>query len=170
MVWVRSEYAGELAVVSAWLAALVPWNLTYATAEGVGGLLYVRFVFAEFVYFTDLEIDGRSVELLSIREAVAQQAGELVFAAYLAWAVGAALVGAAVLLSVGYYLREDRVENGPIDPVRLMGGLLAAAGVAFVAANYLVVTRGIPGIPLPIGTVMVLVLGGVLLTVDRVDG
>ncbi len=169
MVWVRSEYAGELAVVSAWLAALVPWNVTYATAEGVGGVLYVRFVFAEFLYFTDLEIGGRSVEFLSIRQAVAQQTGEFVFVAYLAWTIGAVLVAAAVVLSVAYYLREERVEAGPIDPVRLMGALLGGAGVVLVAANYLVVTRGIPGIPIPVGTLLLLALGGVLLSVERVE-
>lgn len=169
MVWVRSEYAGELAVVSAWLAALVPWNVTYTTGGGVGGILYVRFVFAEFVYFTQLEIGGRSFDLVSIRQAVTQQSGEFVYAAYLAWAVGAALVGVAVLLSFAYYLEEERVENAPGDPVRLMGGLLLGAGSVLVAANYLVVTRGIPGVPIPVGTVLILVLGSVLLTVDRVD-
>ncbi len=169
MVWVRSEYAGELAVVSAWLAALVPWNVTYATAEGVGGILYVRFVFAEFLYFTDLEIDGRSFELLSLRQAVAQQTGEFVYVAYAAWALGAVLVAVAVLLSIAYYLREERVESGPVDPVRLMGGLLGAAGIVLAAANYLVVTRGIPGIPIPVGTLLLLVMGGVLLTVERVE-
>lgn len=171
MVWVRSEYAGELAVVSAWLAALVPWNLTYTADGGVGGVLYVRFVFAEFVYFTGLEIDGQRYQLLSIRDAVVQQSGEFVFGAYLTWAAGAVLVGIAVLLSIAYYLAEERVESAPVDPVFLMGGLLVAAGIALGVANYLVVTRGIPGIPLPVGTVLVLVLGGVLLTADRVgDG
>jgi len=29
--WVRSEYANELAVLSAWLAVLVPWNVTQHT-------------------------------------------------------------------------------------------------------------------------------------------
>ena len=169
MVWVRSEYAGELAVVSAWIAALVPWNVTYATAEGVGGILYVRFVFAEFVYFTTLEIGGRSFELLSIRRAVAQQTGEFVFLAYLTWVLGALLVAAAVGLSIGYYLREERIERGPVDPVRAMGALLGGAGLLLLLANYLIATRGIPGIPIPVGTLLVLGLGGVLLTVERVD-
>ncbi|GAB6878100.1 hypothetical protein JCM17823_03740 [Halorubrum gandharaense] len=168
MVWVRSEYAGELAVVSAWLAALLPWNVTYTTGEGLGGLLYVRFVFAEFVYFRGVEVGGRSFELLSIHRAVSQQLGQDVAVAYFAWVAGAALVGAAVLLSVAYYLREERVENGPVDPVTTMGVLLVGAGIAFLVATYLVVTRGIPGIPIPIGTVVLLVLGGVLLGAERV--
>ncbi|SNR31851.1 DUF7549 family protein [Halorubrum vacuolatum] len=168
MVWVRSEYAGELAVVSAWLAALIPWNVTYSTAEGIGGVLYIRFVFAEFVYFSDLEIDGRSFEFLSIRRAVVQQTGEFVFLAYLMWVLGAVLIAAAVVLSIVYYFRETRVEAGPIDPVRAMGALLCGSGLVLVVANYLIVTRGIPGVPIPIGTLLILVLGGMLLTADRV--
>lgn len=42
MPWVRAEYAGEVAVVSAWLAALVPWNLTYQSdLPPLGGEVYL---------------------------------------------------------------------------------------------------------------------------------
>lgn len=41
MPWVESEYAGELAVVAAWIAALLPWNLSYqSAAPPVGGTIY----------------------------------------------------------------------------------------------------------------------------------
>lgn len=168
MVWVRSEYAGELAVVSAWLAAVVPWNITYASADGIpGSILYLRFPFFEVQYLVDFEIDDQQFFLNTIGDAVSQQIGQGVFVAYATWLAGAALVGLAVLVSIAYYLEEERVEAGPVDPVLLIGGLLTVAGVVLAAASYLFVTRGIPGYPLPVGTVLLLVLGGTLLRVDR---
>lgn len=47
MVWVRSEYAEELAVVSAWLMALLPWSFTYG--RPMGGR-YVAIRFPLFIY------------------------------------------------------------------------------------------------------------------------
>lgn len=171
MVWVRSEYAGELAVVSAWLAAVIPWNVTYATAEGLpGDILYLRFPFFEVQYLIGFEIGENQFFLNTIGDAVSQQIGQGVFTAYAIWLAGAAFVAVAVLVSVAYYVEEDRVEAGPVDPVRLIGGLLTVAGVVLAAATYLFVTRGIPGYPIPLGTVLLLVLGGILLTVDRRDG
>lgn len=168
MVWVRSEYAGELAVVSAWLAAVVPWNITYASAEGLPGtILYLRFPFFEVQYLIDFQIDEQQFFLNTIGDAVSQQIGQGVFIAYATWLAGAALVGLAVLVSIAYYLEEERVEAGQVDPVLLIGGLLTVAGVVLAVASYLFVTRGIPGYPVPVGTVLLLVLGGILLRVDR---
>jgi len=50
MVWVRAEYAEELAVVSAWLTALLPWSLSYGTP---GGSRYVAIRFP-FVIFENI--------------------------------------------------------------------------------------------------------------------
>lgn len=49
MAWVKSEYASEVAVLSAWLAALVPWSVTYQpAAQPIGGTIYmIRFPFFE---------------------------------------------------------------------------------------------------------------------------
>lgn len=42
MPWVRSEYAGEVAVVSAWLAALLPWTVTIQPSlPPLGARVYV---------------------------------------------------------------------------------------------------------------------------------
>ena len=41
MPWVKAEYAGELAVVSAWIAALVPWSLSVQPAGPFGSLLFM---------------------------------------------------------------------------------------------------------------------------------
>jgi len=58
--WVRSEYANELAVLSAWLALLLPWNVSRVTrtdelSQGGGlvntevdsSIFFLRFPFAE---------------------------------------------------------------------------------------------------------------------------
>lgn len=167
MVWVRSEYAGELAVVCAWLAALVPWNVTYSSAELQGALLAVRFPFFEVQYFVGFEIDGRGFFLLPITDAVAQQAGQTVYGAYLAWAVGAVLVAAAVLYAFAYYFAEERVETGPVDPVLAIGCLLGSAGTVLLVTNGLLVQWGIPGIPIPVGSLLLLAMGAVLVRAER---
>jgi len=166
MVWVRSEYAGELAVLSAWLAALVPWNVTYSPGVAGGSLLFVRFPFFQVRYTFGVPF-ARGVDLRDPLSAVAFQSGQSLQVAYETWVAGAGVLALAVLLSLAYYAREESVERGlPVDPVRLMGGLLGLAGVVFLAANVLL-TRGFPGVPLPVGALFCLVFGGVLLTVDR---
>jgi hypothetical protein len=165
MVWVRSEYAGELAVLSAWLCALVPWNVTYSPAVA-GGLLFVRFPFFQVRYAFG---DGlaRTFAVSDPLSAVAFQRGQSIQLPYQVWAVGAGVLLAAVLLSVVYYAREEAVEAGPVDPVRAMGALLLAAGLVLTAATALLVTRGLPGVPIPVGLVVPYALGGVLLTIER---
>jgi hypothetical protein len=164
--WVRSEYAGELAVLSAWLAALVPWNVTYSPDVLGGSLLFVRFPFLQVRFAFGVGAVA-PVSLADPVTAFVAQRGTTAAVAYLAWLVGAAVVLLAVGLSVAYYAREDRVEAGPVDPVRLMGGLLVAGGVALGAATVLFVTRGIPGLPVPLGVLAELALGAALLRVER---
>jgi hypothetical protein len=52
---VRSECAGELAVLSAWVAALLPWNVSFLWALS-GGLLVVWFPFVEMRYSIGLPL------------------------------------------------------------------------------------------------------------------
>ena len=164
MVWVRSEHAGALAVVSTWLCALVPWNVTYTSSIAGVSLLFVRFPFVEIQYAWGL---SQRVAVRDPVSAMTLQSGQTVAVAYQAWILAAAVMALAVLFSVGYYLREDRVEAGPIDPVRLLGAFLGVVGVVFAVATYFLSTKGIPGIPLPLGVVISLVFAGILLTVER---
>ncbi|MFB6303295.1 MAG: hypothetical protein ABEH78_10615 [Haloferacaceae archaeon] len=166
--WVRSEYAGELAVLSAWLGALVPWNVSLVSDIAGGNALFVRFPFAEVRYAFGLPV-GRATLVLDPLSALGYYRGTAVVVGYRAWLLGAALVAAALVLSVAYYLREERVEAGPVDPVRLMGALLTGAGLSFAAATYLIATRGFPSLPAPVGTALLLLLGVVLLRVERAD-
>lgn len=165
MVWVRSEYAGELAVVAAWLSAFLPWNITYSTLAGVGSVLFVRFPFFQVRYVSGLSI-SKAVAVTTPLGALAYQEGQSIAVAYTAWAVGAAVVGAAVALSLGLYLYEARVE-ATIDAVRVMGVLLSLAGVVLTVATWLLWTRGFPGLPIPVGVVLLYLFGGVLLLARR---
>lgn len=167
--WVRSEYAGELAVLSAWLGALVPWEVSLVSDVAGGNALFVRFPFVEVRYAFSLPA-GRATLVLDPLSALSFYRNTTVVVGYRAWLLGAALVAAALVLSVAYYLREERVESGPVDPVRLMGGLLTGAGLAFAATSYLIATRGFPSLPAPVGVVLLLVLGVVLLRVRREGG
>jgi hypothetical protein len=166
MVWVRAEHAGALAVVSTWLAALVPWNVTYSTNVSGGTVLFVRFPFFQIRYAFGVPL-ARRVTVLDPLSAIAFQAGQTIQAAYRVWAVGAAILAVAVVIATAYYRYEAAIEDGPIDPVRLLGGLLSLSGLVLAAATYLLVTRGFPGVPVPVGVVLLVVLGGTLLTVER---
>ena len=167
MVWVRSEYAGELAVLSAWLSAFIPWNVMLSSVAG-GSVLFVRFVFVQVRYTYGVPFT-QGVAVSDPLSAVSFQAGNSIAVAYQAWAVGAGVFAVVFLLSIAYYLAEARVEALPVDPVRLIGALLGLSGVVLAAATYLLTTRGFPGVPLPIGVVFLLVFAGVLLTIDRTD-
>ena len=166
MVWVRSEYAGELAVLSAWLCALMPWNVTYSPNVAGGSFLFVRFPFFQVRYNYGVPF-GRSIAVTDAVSAFLTQLGHAPEAAYGTWLGGAALVAAALVLSVVYYRREAVVESGPVDPVRLMGALLVAAGLVLSLSTYLLATRGFRGLAVPIGVAFMLALGAVLLRVDR---
>lgn len=171
MVWVRSEYAGELAVVFAWLTALLPWNITYSTIPGLGSALFVRFPFVQVRYAFGLPV-AEATAVRSPLGAMELQAGQTVAVGYQAWVVGAAAVGAALLLSLALYRYEESVETGfadalGIDVVRAMGALLGFSAVALSAATWLIWSRGLPGVPIPVGVVLLYVFAGVLLVVQR---
>ena len=74
--WVRSEYANELAVLSAWVAMLVPWAVSTHTHETVGGdiengIFFLRFPLFELQLRSPgfIEIDG---ELVPADEIIAE--------------------------------------------------------------------------------------------------
>lgn len=180
MVWVRSEYAGELAVLLAWLSALIPWNITYSSNLGNASALFLRFPLFQVRFIWGIDVD-RNVALtapipgwllpgsLKRFSALAVQDGFSILLAYQVWAVGAAVFALAIALSIAYYRREEQVEDLPVDPVRLMGGLLGVSGAVFAVATYFLYTRGFPGVPLPIGVVFLLVFAGLLLSAERVE-
>ncbi|WP_142856426.1 DUF7549 family protein [Salinigranum halophilum] len=167
MVWVRSEYAGELAVLSTWLSAFIPWNVMRSSVAG-GSVLFVRFPFLQVRYTYGVPF-AEGALLLDPLSAISFQAGNSIAVAYQAWAAGAGVFAVAFVFSLAYYAAEERVEALPIDPVRVVGTLLTLTGVVLAVATYLLFTRGFPGVPIPVGVVFFFLFGGVLLTVDRTD-
>jgi uncharacterized protein (TIGR04206 family) len=167
MVWVRSEYAGELAVLSAWLTAFIPWNVMLSAVAG-GSVLFVRFPFVQVRYTYGVPF-AEGVAVADPLSAIAFQAGNSIAVAYQVWAVGAGVFALAFVFSIVYYVAEERVEALPVDPVRLMGVLLGLSGLILAASTYLLATRGFPGVPIPVGVAFLLLFAGVLLTIERTD-
>jgi uncharacterized protein (TIGR04206 family) len=167
MVWVRSEYAGELAVLSTWLSVFIPWNITLSSVSG-GSVLFVRFPFVQVRYAYGVPF-AQGTLVMDPLSAISFQSGNSIAVAYQAWAVGAGVFALAVGFSVAYYVAETRVEALPVDPVRIAGALLGLTGVVLVGATYLLVIRGFPGIPIPVGVLFLLLFSAVLLTIDRTD-
>lgn len=179
MAWVKSEYAGELAVVSAWIAATLPWYVAYApdalrdiaAEEGSGAVLFVRWPFFQVRYVFGVPLaDGTIFSTVFGAKEIYAELGDLQVA-YWAWYAGAAVLALALLLSFAMYAEYGPVEDAlPFPPVRVMGGLLGLGGVCLTAATVLFYTRTtFEGIPVPIGLLVVLALAGILLRVDLVD-
>ncbi|SHH31556.1 DUF7549 family protein [Halobaculum gomorrense] len=176
MVWVRSEYAGELAVLSTWVAALLPWNVFYGAVAG-GTVLFVRFPLFQIRYAFGVPF-VRATSVSSPVSAYLLQSGTSVQVAYGLWLVGALVYLLALAVSLYYYREEERADAWATDPVDVLGGLLVAAAVLFFVASVLFpeqflgigfgVGGGFPGVSIPVGAVLQLALGAVLLRADRV--
>jgi len=177
--WVKSEYAGELAVISAWLAALLPWNVTRLSLGPLGTMWYFRYPFFQ-VQFVNININVGESGTLSqagIRLASGIWLADPVSAARFyaegssananaAWVVGSAIVAVAFLLSLGMYFREETFMSLPVDVVRVMGGLLLVGSLVLGVSSYLFWTEA-AGVPIPVGTGVMFVLSTTLLLVDR---
>ncbi|QLG26479.1 hypothetical protein HUG10_02505 [Halorarum halophilum] len=176
MVWVRSEYAGELAVLSTWFSALIPWNVFLGSVAG-GSIVLVRFPLLEVQYAFGVPL-ARGTSVRDPVSAYQLQAGQTVASAYAAWLVGAALLLAAIAVSVYYYRAEERAEAWSVDPVSVLGALLAVCGVVFAVASLLLtggflgvdlgVGGGLDGISIPVGVVFYLTFGALLLRAEQV--
>jgi len=168
--WIRSEYAGEFAVVFTWVSALLPWSVTVferALVEGGGPVtaVWIRFLPGRFLYVFGLGLPGDSPYrwVWEVPDFVATS-GETI-ASYL-WLVSAATVLVAVLVSVVYYLDEARVESWRVDPVRLLGNLLFVSGGLLLGA-VAVLFRFQGGVTVPVGGLFQVGFGVVLLRVER---
>ena len=169
MVWVRSEYAGEFAVLSAWVSALVPWSVSYASQGGIS-LVVVRFPAFMLQFVLGAQLAGGERPFLPVWNAYAFPASEAVADAYLVWLGGAGVFALALALSVVYYAADERLEERlPVDPVRLMGGLLLATAVVLSASTVMLWTSYL-GRAVPVGVLFLYLFGYLLLVVDRQDG
>ena len=166
MVWVRSEYAGEFAVLSAWVSALLPWSASFASQGGVA-LVVIRFPLLMVQFVLGAELRGAEQPLLPVWSAYTFPASEAVGRAYLVWLGGATVFALALLLSVVYYAADERLEERlPVDPVRLMGGLLFATALVLSAATVML-WGSFLGRAVPVGVLFLYAFGYLLLVVER---
>ncbi|MFB6207671.1 MAG: hypothetical protein ABEJ05_14215 [Haloglomus sp.] len=181
MVWVKSELAEELAVVAAWLSALIPWSVSVALGNiaNVGTLVQLNFPFFLVRFLFNIDVPGPETLLLHPIAAIEFYRAAPGPVPFMIWSVAAGVLALAVLLSLAMYFFEDRVAAAPVDPVRVMGGLLLLSAVLLSAASFLLKFSGLPiagvssatfpGILLPIGVVFQYAFAYTLLRVERVD-
>lgn len=167
--WVKSEYAGALAVVSTWVCALLPWSVTLFREELDPGAevfaVWLRFLPGRFLYVFGVGFSEESPYrwVWEVPGFVATR-GEAI-ASYV-WLAGNTVFAVAFVVSLLYYARESWVEGWPVDPVRLLGGLLVLTGLVLATA-VVVLWRFQGGIVVPVGILFQVGLGAVLLQVDR---
>lgn len=165
MAWVKSEYAGEFAVLSTWLVGLAPWSASVFTISDLS-VVALRFLPFRLQYIFGATLSGERPFIWAWEVADFQQSAELTLAGRLGLAA-LALYAVPFGLSVVYYFEEERVAGAlPVDPVRLFGGLLGLVALLSGAAGALFVTN-FPGTTIPVGSVIAAVLAYLLLTVDR---
>jgi uncharacterized protein (TIGR04206 family) len=165
MAWVKSEYAGEFAVLATWLVGLAPWSISLFEIEGVT-VIGFRFLPFRFQFIFGATLPGERPFLWAWQVAGFQGSDPLSLAGTLGFAALAVFL-LPLGLSLYYYAAEDRVEATlPADPVRVFGGLLGLVGVLTLAASGLFIAS-FPGITVPVGALVALAFAYLLLTVDR---
>ena len=163
--WVRSEYAGELAVLSTWLCGLAPWSVTVIAREGATGYFFWFHAF-NLLFTPGIDVPGQRPLWVWGFLDVPIYRGETTVT-YL-WLAGTAVFAAAAALSLAYYADEQQVESMRVDPVRTLGGLLVASGLLLGGA-YGLMFQNLLGTTVPVGVLFQLVLGVVLVQTERVD-
>lgn len=168
MAWVKSEYAGEFAVLSTWIVALLPWSTTVLNIQfkdTSATVVIIRFLYFRLQYIFGISFGSQERPFLLFTDAVSFNPESLALASWL-WIVGAALSFVPVGISVAYYAWEDRVDSVlPADPVRVQGVLIGLVGVLLLASTALFVPR--QHVTVPVGAPFALVFAYLLLTVDR---
>ncbi len=87
-------------------------------------------------------------------------------AGYRLWVPGAAVFVIALALSVADYLRENRLEAGPVDLVRAMG-VVFIVGLLVLDGASLLLFDDFPGATVPVGVLLTPILAFTLLVADR---
>lgn len=129
--WARSEYAGELAVLSTWLCALLPWSVTLFSPQGLTALTF-RFLPLRLLYIFGAELRGER-PLLFVWQVPGFVATPGETLAATAWLAGGVAFLVPLGVSVVYYLRDDRLERR-FTPRLTFGLVAASAGLILAAA------------------------------------
>jgi len=169
--WVRSEYAGELAVLATWLTALLPWSVSVLreSPQGVDAtftVINIRFVFLQFHYLFGLPIGDQGLD--SIVQFVFEIPGFVPNNQVPEGRLWLAAAGPFLLflaLSFVYYARDGWLEaNSPVDPVRVFGATFGVFAVVFTVATAMFYQHQ-PTVP--VGALFMWVFAAMLLRVER---
>lgn len=168
--WVRSEYAGELAVLATWLTALLPWSVSFISRSPSPSVSFtvinIRFVFFQFHYLFGISFGDQSLSgLVQVVHQVPGFVPQNQQSEAWLWVAAAVVFLALLTASFLYYAREDwLVKRSPVDPVRAFGGAFAVLGLAFGVAAAMFFQHQTT---VPIGTLFMLVFAAILLRVER---
>jgi hypothetical protein len=158
------DRAPEVAAFAGFVAALVPWSVSFA-GGGFAESVLVRFGFGSL----ELSFGARSTDMthtvLSITDVGSQYGGNLARAGML-WLVAAALLAVALALALALVVAGERLVVGAFDPVRAMGALCLGMALVLSGATWLL-WQQTPETPIPVGVVALYLFGAGLLTVDR---
>lgn len=163
--WVRSEYAGELAVLLTWLCGLAPWAVTWISGEDASGF-FLWFHPGNFLFTPGLDLPGERPFWVWEFLDFPVYNGETYVS--ILWLAGWLLFLVAIVLSVVYYFREQQVESLPLDPVRTLGALLLGSGLLLGGAFVLLFQHHL-GTTVPVGVCFHLLFGAILLKTERVE-
>lgn len=158
------DRAPEVAAFAAFVAALVPWSVSFSGGDFAESVL-VRFVFGSL----ELSFGARSTDMthtaISITDVGSQYGGDLARVGTL-WLVAAALLAVALALALALVVAGERLLVRTFDPVRAMGALCLGMALCLSGAAWLL-WRNTPEVPIPVGLVALVLFGAGLLTVDR---
>lgn len=165
--WVRSEYAGELSVLATWLCALAPWAVTVGRVQQLETTVWIFWYHPRrFLFLPSVELEGGPPSWVWEFTNTPLYGGDSYMG--LLWIAGTLVFLAAFGYSLLYYFREEEVEDSRLDPVRVLGGLLLVSG-AILALVFGALVQNHPGTTVPLGVLLQVVFGVVLLQTERVE-
>jgi len=171
MTWVKSEYTPELAVLSTWLVALLPWSTAVLPIQ-IGNrsvtVIVIRFLYFRLQYIFGISFGNQERPFLWVHDAPAFEGTAALVTASWVWVAAAAVSLLPLAVSVAYYSQESDLEGLlPVDPVRIQGVLLLLLGAVLAVSTGLFWDKQL--FTLPVGTIFAVAFGYILLTVDRTD-
>ena len=162
--YINPEYILESATLFVLTTALMPWAFFYAVIGDFSRGLFLYFLPLEIRYFREFDISLQFFTPYSGYTAHASNQ-EPVTTAYIVWIAGTIVFLATVLIVIGLFINEQwMIDTLPVHPANLLGGLLGGSGVILsIAAVLMQVSGAFGGIPVPVGSLFMIVFGGVLL-------
>lgn len=162
--WVDPKYTNELSVLFGFIAFILPWNIMTGFLQELQlRVFYLRFPLVEIAYLP--ASNSNPLQYAFVSRAYTVQIGNGVEIAYIVWLIASVLVTVAFIYSILLYIKEEKIESlTKYPPSKLMGTVILGSAFTFSASTVLLYMNGIPGIQIPLGTIILFIFGGVLLT------